>query len=271
MAKTSFPTWFLYRTIPGRMILFVLVRPGISRLAGRFLSSRLSKPLIPLYVKAYDLDMSLCETTDFNSFNDCFTRRYRSEVRPFDPDPSPPVCPSDGLLSAYPISDGLVLPIKQSAYRIEDLVKDPALAELYRNGTALVFRLEVTNYHRYFFIDEGQILSIRKIPGLLHTVRPIALRDIPVFTENAREVTVMETDHFGKVTQVEVGAMMVGKIRNYPLSGSFQRGDEKGCFLFGGSTVILLFEKDDLRLRPQLIRETQRGHETPVIAGERLD
>ena len=97
------------------------------------------------------------------------------------------------------------------------------------------------------------------------------MRDIPVFTENAREVTVMETAHFGKVTQVEVGAMMVGKIKNYPLSESFHRGDEKGCFLFGGSTVILLFEKDNLRLRPQLIRETQRGHETPVIAGERLD
>ena len=234
MAKTSFSTWFLYRTIPGRMILSVLVRPGISRLAGRFLSSRMSKPLIPLYVKACHLDMSLCETTDFQSFNDCFTRRYRSEVRPFDPDLSHPVCPCDGLISAYPIRDGLVLPVKQSAYRIEALLQDAALAEKYRDGLALVFRLEVTNYHRYFFIDEGHILHSYSIPGLLHTVRPIALRDIPVFTENARDVTLMETSHFGSVTQVEVGAMMVGKIENLPVQDGFVRGQEKGRFLFGG-------------------------------------
>ncbi|MBO4887647.1 MAG: phosphatidylserine decarboxylase [Firmicutes bacterium] len=270
MAKTSFSTWFLYRTIPGRMILSILVRPGISRLAGRFLSSRLSKILIPFYVKACHLDLSLCDQTDFQSFNDCFTRHYREDVRPFDPDLSHPVCPCDGLLSAYPIRDGLVLPVKQSAYRIEDLVKDAALAHQYRDGLALVFRLEVTNYHRYFFIDEGRVLNTRAIPGLLHTVRPIALRDIPVFTENARDVTLMETEHFGKVTQIEVGAMMVGKIRNHPVS-EFHRGEEKGCFLFGGSTVILLFEKDRIRIRPELTDATSRGHETPVKAGERLD
>ena len=270
MAKTSFPTWFLYRTVPGRMILSVMVRPAISRMAGRFLSSRASRFLIPMYVKSAHLDLSLCESTEFGSFNDCFTRRYRPETRPFDPEPDHPVSPCDGLLSVYPVENGLVLPVKQSLYRVEDLLQDPELAARYQDGTVLVFRLQVTDYHRYFFTDEGKIVSSKKIAGVLHTVRPIALRELPVFTENAREVTVMQTKHFGTVTQVEVGAMMVGKIDNLPIEDRFRRGEEKGRFLFGGSTVILLFEKGQIRLDPKYSRRTEKGLETPVMAGQRL-
>lgn len=269
MPKTSFPTWFLYRTVPGRLMLSVLTRPLISRGAGWFLSSPLSRPLIKPYIRLYGLDMSLCEDTDFPTFNDCFTRRYRAEVRPLCPEEDALMSPCDGALSAYQIDDGLVLPVKQSFYRIADLVRDDALAEEFRDGICLVFRLQVTDLHRYLFIDDGRILSSRKIPGLLHTVRPIALREIPVFTENAREVTVMETGHLGRLVQVEVGAMMVGRIENNPVQ-SFVRGQEKGRFLFGGSTIILLLKKNSIKIKPGFFTRTEKGLETPVIAGEKL-
>ena len=114
--KTSFSTWFLYRTIPGRLMLSVLTRPLISRAAGRFLSSPLSRPLILPYVKSCHLELSLCENTDFRTFNDCFTRRYKASVRPLCPDEAALMAPCDGSLSAYPIQNGLVIPVKQSRY-----------------------------------------------------------------------------------------------------------------------------------------------------------
>ncbi|MBO6159835.1 MAG: phosphatidylserine decarboxylase [Firmicutes bacterium] len=275
MAKTSFSTWFLYRTLPGRFLLKFLTRPALSRAAGSFLSSRLSRFLVPFYVKACHLDLSLCETTDFQTFNDCFTRKYRSEVRPIDPDPAALICPCDGLLSVYPIQDHTVLPVKQSLYTIPDLLGDPALAEAFEGGLCLVFRLQVTDYHRYFYPDSGRVLLHKKIPGLLHTVRPIALRNIPVFTENAREITLLDTDHFGRICQIEVGALMVGRIENdlpeNPAGFSFSRGQEKGRFLFGGSTIILLLQKGQAKIKTGLLARSGRGLETPVQFGEKIN
>ena len=50
-----------------------------------------------------------------------------------------------------------------------------------------------------------------KIPGVLHTVNPVANDFMPIFKENAREYTIISTENFGKVTQIEVGALLVGK------------------------------------------------------------
>jgi len=106
------------------------------------------------------------------------------------------------------------------------------------------------------------------IPGVLHTVRPIALREIPVFTENCREYTLMHTAHFGKVVQVEVGAMLVGKIRNYHRRYSFSRGEEKGCFLYGGSTIIVLLQKNRVNIFPDIRKASLEGREVPVRLGQ---
>ena len=77
-----------------------------------------------------------------------------------------------------------------------------------------MFRLTVEDYHRYFYIDGGSKGENVFIEGRLHTVQPIALEHRRVFTENCREYTVLHTENFGDVTQVEVGAMMVGRIVN---------------------------------------------------------
>jgi phosphatidylserine decarboxylase len=89
-----------------------------------------------------------------------------------------------------------------------------------------------------------------------------------VFTQNCRELTVLNTDHFGLVTQVEVGAMLVGKILNHHGAGPITRGQEKGMFLYGGSTVILLLEKDRATRAPHLLEASLRGEEVPVQMGQ---
>lgn len=261
---------FLYHTLPGRVVLKAVSSRGISKLCGKFLDSSLSKPMISSFVKKHSIPLSDYVSTDFHNFNAFFSRKIRPEVRPIAKTPHVLIAPCDGLLSAYRITDGLVLPIKQSCYTVSDLLGGDAIAERYQNGICLVFRLCVNHYHRYCYLDDGHKGENRFIPGKLHTVRPIALAEIPVFVHNCREYTVMETDHFGTITQVEVGAMLVGKIQNHHGPSSFFRGQEKGMFLYGGSTIVLLIEQEKVVLDDVIFRDTAQGIETPVQMGQKI-
>lgn len=257
---------FLYHTPPGRMLLRPLICRPVSGAAGAFLDSPLSKPLIGPFLRKNGIDLGEYYADDFRCFNDCFTRKIREHLRPVDPDPEALIAPCDGLLSVHPIHGGTVLPVKQSRYTLSGLLGDEALAARYRDGLCLVFRLCVHHYHRYCYVDGGVKGENRFVPGRLHTVRPIALAAGPVFTENCREITLLDTEHFGPVTQVEVGAMLVGRIQNHHGAGPIRRGQEKGMFLYGGSTVILLVEKD----RAQLTLEVPAGEEVPVKLGQAI-
>ena len=259
---------FLYHTRPGRMLLRPLTCRPVSRASGRFLDSRMSKPLIRPFVHRNHIRLEDYYADDFRCFNDCFTRKIREPLRPIDRRPESFIAPCDGLLSVYPVEGDTVLPVKQSRYTISGLLEDEALAARYRDGLCLVFRLCVDHYHRYCYVDDGTKGENRFLPGKLHTVRPIALAAGPVFTQNCREVTVLDTQRFGPVTQVEVGAMLVGKIHNHHGAGPISRGQEKGMFLYGGSTVILLVEKGRVALSPALLEASARGEETPVKMGQ---
>ena len=133
-----------------------------------------------------------------------------------------------------------------------------------------MFRLCVDHYHRYSYVDSGKKSGNRLIPGVLHTVRPIALRALPVFTENSREYTLIRTPRLGTLLQMEVGAMLVGRIVNHHDACTVTRGDEKGFFQYGGSTVIVLVEKDRITVREDLLTHSTNGTETPVKLGEVL-
>jgi phosphatidylserine decarboxylase len=173
-------------------------------------------------------------------------------------------------LSAYKITGDLVIPVKQSNYHISDLLRSKKLASLYEDGTVLIFRLCVNHYHRYAYPDNAKKANNRFIPGVLHTVQPIALRHTPVFAENCREYTLMDTENFGKIIQMEVGAMLVGKIKNHHEARIVKRGEEKGCFLYGGSTIIILLQKDKVNIDNFYFEATKREIEVPVKLGECL-
>ena len=262
---------FLYEKPEGRMLLRLLTARPISQTAGRLMDSPLSRPLIRPFAKKNGINMADYLPLSYGCFNDFFCRPIRKELRPIADDPAAFIAPCDGLLSAYPITEGLVLPVKQSQYTIPELLGNDPAAEKFRDGLCLVFRLCVQHYHRYDYFDAGRILKKRFLPGELHTVRPIALAALPVFTRNCREYTVMETERFGTAAQIEVGAMLVGRVENYKGAGvAFRRGEEKGRFLYGGSTVVLLLEKGRVKLDEALFENTARGLETPVQLHEVL-
>lgn len=261
---------FLYHTASGRMLLKILSSRWVSRLCAAFLDSRFSKPLIGYFIRKNHINIAEYICDNFKCFNDCFSRKIKQGLRPVDQSPENLISPCDGLLSVYPITDKTVLPVKQSHYTIDMLLKNQRLSSRYRNGICLVLRLCVHHYHRYCYIDNGIKGKNFFISGKLHTVRPIALEAVPVFTQNCREYTVMKTENFGRVTQVEVGAMLVGKIKNHHDSTAFVKGQEKGMFLYGGSTIILLFEKDKVKLPQSFFDMTKQGKELPVKMGQKL-
>ncbi len=232
------------------------------------MSCRLSKPLIKRFVASSGIDLNEYHADFFGCFNDCFCRKIKAELRPIDGEIAHLIAPCDGLLSAYHITGDTVLPIKQSRYTVSSLLGGNGIAEKYQDGVCLVFRLCVDHYHRYCYIDSGKKGENVFIKGRLHTVRPIALENYPVFTENCREYTLLETDNFGTVTQVEVGAMLVGKIKNLHGKHSFARGEEKGMFLYGGSTIVVLLEKSAAEVEKRYFEATENEQETPVKMGE---
>lgn len=261
---------FLYHTVSGRMLLKILSSRWISRLCAAFLDSRFSKPLIKPFIRKNHINITEYICDNFKCFNDCFSRKIKQGLRPVDESPESLISPCDGFLSVYHITDKTILPVKQSQYTVDMLLKNRRLSSLYQNGICLVFRLCVHHYHRYCYIDNGVKGKNFFISGKLHTVRPIALETVPVFTQNCREYTIMKTENFGRVTQVEVGAMLVGKIKNHHNRTSFVKGQEKGMFLYGGSTIILLFEKDTIKLPQNFFAMTKYGKELPVKMGEKL-
>ena len=261
---------FLYKTVAGRLILKILTRPTISRAAGYFMDSKPSSLFIKFFIWKNNINLNDFEIEKWTSFNHFFTRRVKSSARDFSSDKSDFISPCDGLLTAYNITKDLTFNVKNSRYNICSLLENSELAESYQNGTCLVFRLTPSHYHRYHYFDNGQKGENIKIHGILHTVQPIAIESLPVYVQNSREYCILNTENFGDVVFMEVGAMLVGRIVNYHQSHSFKRGDEKGKFEFGGSTIILLFQKGKLELNKKIIATSLTGREFPVKAGEKI-
>ena len=261
---------FLYHTVPGRVILKALIQPKVSRACGRFLDSSNSKCLIRPFVKKNNIDLSDYELQDIHSFNDFFSRKIKPDRRMIDENPSHMIAPCDGLLSVWKINNKTILPVKQSHYTLESLLRNKKLAEQYKDGYCFVFRLCVNHYHRYCYTDSGKKSQNVFLPGVLHTVRPIALAQEKVFCENSREYTLIRTQKFKTILQMEVGAMLVGRIVNYEDCGVAVRGKEKGMFQYGGSTIIVLTQKDAVNVREDLLIQAELGQETAVKMGEMI-
>lgn len=136
----------------------------------------------------------------------------------------------------------------------------------------VVSRLGLADYHHFHFPDSGVPAAARTIDGRLHAGGPYARhRLVPFFTENHRMVTPFASDHFGTLLLVEVGALTVGSIRQRFEPGTkVGRGDPKGFFELGGSTLVLLFQEGTIVLDPDLLRMTAGGIETHLRLGEAL-
>ncbi len=260
----------LYGNPLGRMLLKILTAPWISRLAGAFLSTRASCVLIKPFIRTNAIDMRQFEPVEYASYNEFFSRKIRPEARAIDRTSDHLISPCDSKLTALPIGSGTRFTLKHTEYTVASLLKNETLAREYAGGYALIFRLTVDDYHRYCYADDGKKERQVCIPGALHTVNPIANDHYPIYKENAREYTILHSHSFGDMVVMEVGALLVGKIVNHHDEATVGRGEEKGYFQFGGSTIVLLLKADRVQLDEDILDNSRNGIETVVQYGQKI-
>ncbi len=260
---------FVYGTAIGRVLAkTILCRKFVSNAYAAWQKSRFSRGKVRKFMSCYNISADDCTTQDFPNFNAFFTRQRQHYVNQTAAHELPAI--ADSKLLALPIDENAVFDVKGVPYTAAELLDDPTLAAEFSGGLCLIFRLAPDDYHRYVYPDAGEQERTVEIPGVLHTVNPIA-GSLGVYRRNARRYTRLHTAHFGDMVQMEVGALLVGKIRNHrETPAAFEKLGEKGYFEYGGSTVILLCRAGAVQIDNDISENSAAGVETAVHIGERI-
>ncbi|NBO37763.1 phosphatidylserine decarboxylase [bacterium] len=255
---------------------WLLTNRFLSNLYGAYNDSAASKHKIEDFVQALGIDVSECskDLVEYVSFNDFFARKLRSGAREIAQEENAVASPGDGRLLVFPkINETTLSYIKWAPIELFELFnKNQELAGRYRNGACAVLRLCPSDYHRFHFPVAGKVGITKTVPGLLHSVSPYALEQgLPVYCLNKRTMCELKSNEIGSVLLMEIGALFVGSIvQTYRAGTQVNRGDEKGYFKFGGSTCVMFFERGQIEFDPDLVKNSENGHETLVQMGERL-
>lgn len=265
---------WLYSSATGKAALHILVkRKIISAIGGWYMNTSYSKKRIEKFIHQHQINIREFEiekSSDFKSFNDFFYRRLKPNAREIG---NKLVSPADGKILVFPaLKDVNSFFIKGTAFSLDDFLGDKTLAEKYKNGSMAIIRLAPPDYHRYHFPATGMASESVKIKGHYYSVSPLALqKSLRIFCENKREYCQLSTKEYGELLIVDVGATMVGSIiQTYTANTTVNKGDEKGYFAFGGSTLVLFFEEGKLLFDSDLIENTRQGFETTVKVGENI-
>jgi phosphatidylserine decarboxylase len=266
--------WFYENPLGFQVFNVFLNNPTFCWLYGRWQNSPSTCKKIPEFVARYGINLEEAELPcdRYPSFNAFFSRRLKPGVRPFVSRPEIFCSPGDGKVLVYPqLQAQTRIPVKGRSISLAGLLASEAAAQPYRGGSALVIRLAPYDYHRFHFPDDGEASLAKTIEGQYHSVNPIALARVPdTFCRNKRAVTDLNSKHFGRIAYIEVGALTVASIVQTYTPGFVSRGQEKGHFQYGGSTLVLLFEPGAIAFDPDLIEDSANGLEVHVLAGSQL-
>ena len=244
----------------------------LTKLLAAFFKSRLSRARIDAVIKLYGINVNEFRDSraSFRCCNDFFIRRLKPEVRPSDPSPTSLVSPVDGRIFVHPrLTIDEVIPVKGYIYSIDELLTRAA-PDLH-NGSAGVIRLNPGACHRIHFPCGGDVASSQTVPGTYHSVHPLAEpHEVKVYCENTRAITMIQSKTFGRIGFVEVGAFGVGSIVQTYQGSTVAKGREKGYFQYGGSTIVMVFEKGRITWADDLVANTVEGYETIVRYGEAI-
>lgn len=260
----------------GWPITYLISRfPLFSSLFGWWNDLPRTKKKIQPFIDLYSIDISEFRepVESFPCFNAFFIRKLSSKCRPLAGGNDVAIIPADGRYLFYPNiskSDGFL--VKREKFLLADLLQSEVLAHKYEQGTMIIARLCPTDYHRYHFPVNNTPGESKLINGYLYSVNPIAIKqDIAILTKNKRVICSLDSEEFGKILFIEVGATNVGSINQTYTPGKFyQKGDEKGYFSFGASTLILLFEPGRLQLDADLLEASAKKIEIRCLMGQKM-
>ena len=266
------PLRFAYENPAGRALLELIVKRAVfSHWYGWRMDRKASRARIAPFLAKYGLDAA--EFADavesFGSFNEFFYRKLKPAARPIAAEGV--VFPADGRhLGFQNVAEVPGVFVKGQQFDIPALLGDAALAARYREGTLVLSRLCPVDYHRFHFPCAGVPGAPRLINGPLYSVSPIALRRrLAYLWENKRVVTELVTPQFGTVLCLEIGATNVGSIvQSFTPGAAVEKGAEKGCFKFGGSSTITIFEPGRVKLADDLVAHSAEQRELYARMGD---
>ena len=267
---------WLYGTWLGRLIAPIAASAWVSRFYGWLQDRPSSRGKVAPFVERFEIELDdflpdEAGTEDFPypTFNQFFTRRLQTDARPFVEGALMPA-PCEARYFAYAhVDERVEMPVKGKYLKADELLKRDEWAQKLEGGPGYIARLCPVDYHRFHFPDDARVLATWRVGGALHSVNPWALASRPsIFVDNERQVTILETRHFGLLAYIEVGATCVGKIVQTYQGEQVTRADEKGYFLFGGSTVVVLGEPGAWLPKVEILTHTEQGIESYLRLGQ---
>ncbi len=272
--KTPAAFWlnWLYVNPVGELSLEALIkRKIVSEWYGRQMDKPSSAKKIPGFVKQYNIDLSIAEDTGFHTFNEFFIRKLKPEARLVDTNSMVTVSPADGKILVWSNISEQDFVVKGVKFNLKSFIQNDSLALTYNDGSMMLFRLCPSDYHRFHFPVSGKIIETKKIAGDYYSVSPLAIKKrARIFCSNKREWTLIKTERFGNVLMSEVGATMVGSIVQTYYGDTAVKGMEKGYFKFGGSSIVLLFQRGSIKIDDDLLKNSSLNMETSVHYGEHV-
>lgn len=265
---------WVYGNPLGKLSLHALVkRHAFSKWYGARMSKPESAARIAPFIGRYGLDPGefADSPSSFRSFNEFFYRKLKPTARPIAE--SPIVFPADGRHLGFPdISRIDSFFVKGQTFDLPALLGDAALAEKFAKGTLVLSRLCPVDYHRFHFPAAGIPSETKTIPGPLFSVSPIALaQKLAYLWTNERTLTHLETEDFGTILILEIGATCVGSInQTYTPGRPVEKGAEKGYFAFGGSSTITVFEPGKVKLAKDLLENSAKQTELYARMGSAM-
>ncbi|PSB03018.1 archaetidylserine decarboxylase [Merismopedia glauca] len=266
---------WLYETYLGYLVWHVFLNRKIFNVIyGKYQDSSYSRHQIYRFVAKYEIDPTelILPLPEYSSFNAFFCRQLKPSVRPFIADDNTFCAPGDGkILVCSKLKYTSKIPVKNQFFSLDSLLGSSINSDIYIGGNVIILRLAPYDYHRFHFPDSGIAESAKYIKGEYHSVNPIALNKVPdIYCRNQRAITQFNSDNFGSIAYIEIGALTVSSIIQTYKPGRVNRGQEKGYFQYGGSTIILLFEPGKILFDSDLLQDSIQGIEVAVLAGSRL-
>ncbi|MFV0248735.1 MAG: archaetidylserine decarboxylase [Tenacibaculum sp.] len=262
----------LYHHPFGKTALLPVVKQKfLSSWYGKLMNKPSSVKKIRGFVKKFNINMDEAEKPleDYTSFNDFFFRKLKRGARSIK---NGLISPGDGKILAFEnINDIDYFYVKGRSFMLKEFLASKTLAIKYQNASLIILRLAPNDYHRYHFPYSGTAFATTEIKGNYLSVSPYALANnfAKVFCENKRKYIILSTLKKGDILITLVGASMVGSIVNtYIANSEVKKGDEMGYFAFGGSSVVLLIDKDKFTVEADLIQNTKNKIETFVKMGD---
>ena len=194
----------------------------------------------------------------FASWNDFFTRRFKDGERPVASPDDDNVIISACESTPYRIATGVKRRdrfwIKSQRYSLQDMLANDESVDQFAGGTVYQAYLTAMNYHRWHSPVAGTIVRAFVQPGTYYSEAVSESWDAleppdsqPYLAHVAvRAIILIQADDpvIGLVAFVAVG---IGEISSCKIDENVTpgyhvaKGEELGCFQFGGSTYCLVF------------------------------